>query len=174
MNASGHRFSLRFMRRFYVTATVAQAVLATHVADGASGDMLRMPFAFSVYIVPYCFSNCKGFCAFFQKIFEGCTCGEKAGMCILGKSSTDPPKIRHRERATASGKQGPRSVATKRKRKKGVSPQPLATTLLWGTAYSVTSGPGSGTVACARNPEGRRIRRSMALFMRLPLRYPAA
>ena len=50
----------------------------------------------------------------------------------------------------------------------------FAATLLWETAYSVTSAPGSGTVACARNPEGRRIRRSMALFMRLPLRYPAA
>ena len=174
MNASGHRFSLRFMRRFYVTATVAQAVLATHVADGASGDMLRMPFAFSVYIVPYCFSNCKRFCAFFQKNFLRVVHTGKSRVCILGKIRREPPisdaaKERRRPESTAG-----EALRRRENVKKECHRNRFAATLLWGTAYSVTSGPGSGTVACARNPEGRRIRRSMALFMRLPLRYPAA
>ena len=90
---------------------------------------------------------------------------------ILDRPAQDPPP----RKSDGVRKARPEKRCDQRENvKKECHCNRFAATLLWGTAYSVTSGPGSGTVACARNPEGRRIRRSMALFMRLPLRYPAA
>ena len=98
-----------------------QHALRTALRETCFGCLL--PFPSILYHIV--FQIARGFVHFFKKIFEGCTCGGKSGNVYPRKILDRPAHIRCRERVTASGKQGPRSVATKRKRKKGVSPQPL-------------------------------------------------
>lgn len=148
-----------------------QHALRTALRETCFGCLL--PFPSILYHTV--FQIARGFVHFFKKIFEGCTCRGKSGNVyprkILDRPAQDPPP----RKSDGVRKARPEKRCDQRENvKKECHRNRFAATLLWGTAYSVTSGPGSGTVACARNPEGRRIRRSMALFMRLPLRYPAA